>query len=429
MSLIKKAISVFKNIHFQSLLLNGSMSLFGILALSLLYRALTPTDAGIYIYLFTLIQLIDTIKSGLIVTAFIKYYSGSDETRAAEVIGSTWVLTIIIIAILVFANLLSFLFFHGTDNVILKLLNTYFSLIVVSTLPYFIAGVVLESEKRFDLLLRIRLLNQVLFTGTIVALIFLKETTLTTIIIAYIICNVLVSIVSLLVGWSKIKMIKNATKKGIREMFNFGKYSMGSSLSTSFFGFTNTFFLDYFFGPASVAVFNIGSKLMQIIEIPLISIASSGMPLLCANYNNNEQDKMVFTLKKIIGILTTIFIGVAILSLIFAEPMIALIGGQKYVTTEAPNLFRILIILSILFPLDRFFAITLDVINRPKINFYKLLVMIVINLIANFVVVFYFKTVYGIAITNIFPTLYAIIISYYYIQKTIKIDLGNQKKI
>jgi O-antigen/teichoic acid export membrane protein len=341
------------------------------------------------------------------------------------VIGSTWVLTIIIIAILVFANLLSFLFFHGTDNVILKLLNTYFSLIVVSTLPYFIAGVVLESEKRFDLLLRIRLLNQVLFTGTIVALIFLKETTLTTIIIAYIICNVLVSIVSLLVGWSKIKMIKNATKKGIREMFNFGKYSMGSSLSTSFFGFTNTFFLDYFFGPASVAVFNIGSKLMQIIEIPLISIASSGMPLLCANYNNNEQDKMVFTLKKIIGILTTIFIGVAILSLIFAEPMIALIGGQKYVTTEAPNLFRILIILSILFPLDRFFAITLDVINRPKINFYKLLVMIVINLIANFVVVFYFKTVYGIAITNIFPTLYAIIISYYYIQKTIKIDLRD----
>ena len=429
MSFIKKAFSIFKNIHFQSLLLNGSMSLFGIVTLSLLYRALTPADAGIYIFLFTLINLIDTVKSGFMTTAFIKYYSGSDETRAAEVIGSTWILTILIIAVLVFANLIFYLFYHNTDNITLDLLNKYFSLIIVSTLPFFIAGIVLQSEKRFDLLLRIRLLNQVLFTGTIVALIFLKETTLTTIIVSYIVCNVFVSIVVLFIGWSKVSMIKNATKKGVLEMYHFGKYSMGSSLSANLFSFTNTFFLDYFFGPASVAVFNIGSKLMQIIEIPLYSIAGSGMPLLSGFYNNNEQDKMVFTLKKIIGILTTIFIGVAIVSLIFAEPLIALIGGQKYVTTEAPNLFRILILLSLLFPVDRFFAITLDVINKPEINFYKLLVMLVINLIADFVVVFYFKSVYGIAITNIFPTLYAIIISYYYIQKTIRIDFSDTLSI
>jgi O-antigen/teichoic acid export membrane protein len=401
------------------------MSLFGIITISLLYRALTPTDAGIYIFLFTLINLIDTIKSGFMTTAFIKFYSGSDEKRAAEIIGSTWILTILIIAFLVFANLICYIFYSNTDNITLQLLNKYFSLIVISTLPFFIASIVLQSEKRFDLLLRIKLLNQILFTGSIIALIFLKSTTLNLIIVSYIICNVLVSIVALLIGWSKITLIKNATKTAVLEMFHFGKYSMGSSLSANLFSFTNTFFLNFFFGPASVAIFNIGSKLMQIIEIPLYSIAGSGMPLLSSFYNNDEQEKMVFTLKKIIGILTLIFIGIAIVSLIFAEPLIALIGGQKYVTTEAPNLFRIFILLALLFPVDRFFAITLDVINKPEINFYKLLVMLVINLIADFAVVFYFKSVYGIAITNIFPTLYAIIISYYYIQKSIKIDFSD----
>ncbi|MCX6205845.1 MAG: oligosaccharide flippase family protein [Bacteroidetes bacterium] len=425
MSLIKKAVSIFKNIHFQSLLLNGSMSLFGIVTLSMLYRALTPTEAGIYIFLFTLINLIDTVKSGFMTTAFIKFYSGADEKRASEVIGSTWILTLLIVAVLIIANIICVLFYRDTDNITLALLNKYFSPIVISTLPFFIAGIVLQSEKRFDLLLRIRLLNQVLFTGTIIVLIFLKETNLNTIIISYILCNVFVSLVVLLIGWSKISFLKNATKKGVLEMYHFGKYSMGSSLSANLFSFTNTFFLDFFFGPASVAIFNIGSKLMQIIEIPLYSIAGSGMPLLSGFYNNNEEEKMVFTLKKIIGILTVLFIGVALVSLVFAEPLIALIGGQKYVTTEAPNLFRILILLSLLFPLDRFFAITLDVINKPEINFYKLLVMLVINLIADFVVVFYFKSVYGIAITNIFPTLYAIIISYYYIQKSIKIDFSD----
>jgi len=429
MSLIKKAVSIFKNIHFQSLLLNGSMSLFGIVTLSLLYRALTPTEAGIYIFLFTLINLIDTVKSGFMTTAFIKFYSGADEKRASEVIGSTWILTLLIVAVLIIANIICVLFYRDTDNITLALLNKYFSPIVISTLPFFIAGIVLQSEKRFDLLLRIRLLNQVLFTGTIIVLIFLKETNLNTIIISYILCNVFVSLVVLLIGWSKISFLKNATKKGVLEMYHFGKYSMGSSLSANLFSFTNTFFLDFFFGPASVAIFNIGSKLMQIIEIPLYSIAGSGMPLLSGFYNNNEEEKMVFTLKKIIGILTVLFIGVALVSLVFAEPLIALIGGQKYVTTEAPNLFRILILLSLLFPLDRFFAITLDVINKPEINFYKLLVMLVINLIADFVVVFYFKSVYGIAITNIFPTLYAIIISYYYIQKSIKIDFSDTLSI
>lgn len=425
MLFIKKIFSIFKNIHFQSLLLNGLMSLFGIVTVALLYRALSPTEAGIYIFLFTIINLIDSIKSGFLTTAFIKFYAGTDENRASEIIGSTWILTIFIIGILIVVNFIGFLFFHNSTSITLVLLTKYFWLIIISSLPFFIAGIILQSEKRFDLLLRIRLLNQVLFTGSIVLFIIFKKTSLESIIVTYIASGVIVSLVSVMVGWSKIVYIKYATKKGVLEMYHFGKYSMGSSLSANLFGFTNTFFLNFFFGPASVAIFNIGSKLLQIVEIPLVSIAGSGMPILSSFYNGKELDKMIFTLKKIIGILSILFIGVAIFSIIFAEPLIALIGGEKYIHTEAPNLFRILMTLAILSPVDRFFAITLDVINKPKVNFYKLLVMLVVNLIADFIVVFYFKSVYGIAITNIFPTIVAIAISYYYIKKEIKIDFNN----
>ncbi len=425
MSFIKKIFSILKNIHFQSLLLNGLMSLFGIVTVALLYRALSPTEAGIYIFLFTIINLIDSIKSGFLTTAFIKFYAGTDEKRASEIIGSTWILTIFIISVLVVVNFIGFLFFQNSTSITLVLLTKYFWLIIISSLPFFITGIILQSDKRFDLLLRIRLLNQVLFTGSIVLFIIFKKTTLESIIVSYIVCGVIVSLVSVIVGWSKLVYIKYATKKGILEMYHFGKYSMGSSLSANLFGFTNTFFLNFFFGPASVAIFNIGSKLLQIVEIPLVSIAGSGMPILSSFYNGKELDKMIFTLKKIIGILSILFIGVAIFSIIFAEPLIALIGGEKYIHTEAPNLFRILITLAILSPIDRFFAITLDVINKPKVNFYKLLVMLVVNLIADYIVVFYFKSVYGIAITNIFPTIIAIAISFYYIKKEIKIDFRD----
>lgn len=425
MRFIKKIFSLLKNIHFQSLILNGLMSVFGIVTLSLLYRALTTKDAGIYIFLFTLINLIDTIKSGFLTTAFIKYYAGSDEKRASEVIGSTWIVSLIIIISLIIINLFSFYFYPDTNNIGINLLNKYFSFIIISSLPFFIACIILQSEKRFDLLIRIKLLNQILFTGTIIALIFFKETSLEKIIVSYIICNFFVSIVVLLVGWAKLRFIKFASKKGVLEIYHFGKYSMGSSLSANLFGFTNTFILNFFFGPASISIYNIGSKLMQIVEIPLYSVSGSVMPILSSFYNNDEKDKMNYTLKKVIGILTIVFIGIALFCLVFAEPLIALIGGEKYIQTEAPNLFRIFILFSLLSPVDRFFALTLDVINLPHINFYKLLVMLAINLVADFIIVYYFKSIYGIAITNIFPTLYAIIISYYYIQKSAKIDFSN----
>ncbi len=422
---IKTILSAFKNPHFQSLLGNGMVAAFGMITLAILYRTLSIKDIGIYIFFMTMLALIDTIRSGFLTPTFIKFYSGTEKNKSYEIAGSTWYLGLLITIGCVILNIPTYLLSSYVSNEGMVLFLKYFSLVSLITLPSFMAGLVIQGDNRFDRLLRLRLINQVLFTGLVIVLIVLKKSNLTNIILAYIFSNVVSSLSALFLGWTLIEKIRHFSKSTILELFHFGKYSLGTSISSNLFQVTDTFFINFFLGPAALAVYNLGGKLLQIIEIPLLSIASSGMPSLSSHYNKNQKDEMMYVMKKMIGMLSLAIMVAALVAIVFAEPIIMLIGGSKYIHTEAPNLFRIFMCIAILYPVDRFFAITLDVIHLPKVNFYKILVMLVVNLIGDYLSLAIFKSVYAITIASVFPTLVAIVVTYPPLNKYYKFNFWN----
>lgn len=390
--------------------------------IAILYRALPVKDLGVYVFFMTVLGLVDTLRSGFLTNAFIKFYSGTEPKRGAEVVGSAWALALLITGGSILLNILTFFISSLISNEGMILFLRYFSLISLATLPLFMANLVVQGDKRFDRLLWLRLINQILFTGTVIVLIFLKEASLTSIILTYIGSNLIASLSVMFLGWTRISAISNTTKSCFMELFHFGKYSVGSGLSTNLFKVTDTFFINFFLGPAALAVYNLGGRLMQIIEIPLLSFAASGMPSLSAYYNNNQKEEMMHVMKKMVGMLSVCIIAIAIVAIIFAEPIITLIGGAKYANTEAPHLFRIFMTMAILFPADRFFALTLDVIHLPKINFYKLLIMLGVNFAADIIGLSIAKSVYVIAIADVFPILVAIIIAYFPLNRYCKFN-------
>jgi len=429
MNLIKKALSLFQNIHIQSLLGNGVMAIFNMLALALLYRALSVNDIGVYVLFMTILGLIDTVKGGLLTVAFLKFYSGTGPERAKEVIGSAWALALLITGFFLVLNLGAFFALPYFPNLGIKLLIQYFSLITISTLPSFMANIAVQGEKRFDRLLWLRLINQVLFVTIIIALILLKQSILTNIILAYAIANLIASLCTIFFGWTKLGSLKHANITTIKDLFRFGKFSMGSSLSANLFKVVDIFFINYFLNPAALAMYNLGGRLLQFVEIPLLSFAASGMPILAGFYNNNQKDEMMHFMKKLVGMMTIGITGIAIFSLVFANPIITLIGGEKYANSDAVNLFRIFMSMAILYPMDRFFSLILDVINKPQVNFYKILIMLTANLIGDYIGILLFKSIFGIAWANLFPILVAIIISYVYLNRFHKFNIISILKI
>ena len=62
MSLFKKLLALFKNIHFLSLLGNGVTALFGLVILSILYRTLPIAETGKYALFMVTYGFVDTFR-------------------------------------------------------------------------------------------------------------------------------------------------------------------------------------------------------------------------------------------------------------------------------------------------------------------------------------------------------------------------------
>ncbi|MEO5910059.1 MAG: lipopolysaccharide biosynthesis protein, partial [Pelobium sp.] len=211
------------------------------------------------------------------------------------------------------------------------------------------------------------------------------------------------------------KTVLSYNKKVIKELLDFGKYSMGTNLSATLFQTVENFVINFMLGPAALAICDVGAKMLEFVEIPLRSFSVSGMPILAAAHNKGDKDKVIKTAKQLIGIFTVLMIPCVIIAIIFAEPIIGLIGGGKYINTEAVNLFRLFITISLLYPADRFLSLTLDAVNMPKVNFIKALIMLAVLTVSCFLGVYLTGNIYGIAYASVFPLITSIYISYLYI--------------
>ncbi len=413
MALLKTILSKLQNKHFLSLAGNGIMSLMSIVTTGLICRAVSIEGFGIWVFFQTTLLLIDTFRSGFITTAFIKFYSGATEERSKEIIGSTWYIALIITTICSLAVLPGVFFAGQIGNQGLKLFFQWFSVSFWVMLPYFIATCVVQAEQRFDRLLFLRSFNQIVFILCIFVLILLHKLDAQSIIYCYLISFALPGIFVLLNGWARIKTLSKKTKSGVRELYNFGKYSVGTTLSANMFRTSDTYIINFMLGPQALAIYNIGQKLMELVEIPLRSFAATGMPELSAAFNQNQRQEVISVMKKYIGMITVLLIPACIGGVFLADLAVGIIGGKQYLNTEAANVFRLFMTFALLYPADRFMALTLDVIHLPQINFYKVLVMLAANIITDFIGIHLTGNVYGVAFATVVPVLIGTAVAYW----------------
>jgi O-antigen/teichoic acid export membrane protein len=415
---LSKLFSQLNNKHFLSLAGNGIMSLLGMATIAILYRSFaTKEEAGIWVFFQTIILFTETFRWGFLTTAFIKFYAGSSDERKAEVVGSAWFIAIIITAGLFVLNVFIYMLFHNTTNESLSLFFKWFGITYIFSLPFFMATCIQQAEQRFDRLLYVRFMSQAFFILFICVLIYFKRITVQTVVYANLSGSLLTSLFVLFSGWSRVTDFAKRTKKGISEIYHFGKYSVGATISTVLLYNSDAFIINFMLGPAALAIYNLGRRLMEVIEIPIRSSFATAMPSMSAAFNNGKNEEVIYIMKKYNGVLTFSLIPLVAIAVVFANLAIVIIGGSKFADTEAANVFRLFMTFALLFPTDRFFSLTLDVIHKPRINFLKLLAMLAANIITDFIGIYVFGNVYGVALASIFPLIIALAVGYYALQR------------
>jgi O-antigen/teichoic acid export membrane protein len=412
-----KVIALIKNKHFLSLAGNVIMSGLALVTMVLIYHALSLSDAGIWVFFQSVLLLVDTFRSGFITTAFIKFYAGSTPERMTEVAGSAWCVGLLITGALLLLNIPSYFLIPYLHDESLVLFLKWFGLSYIVTLPWFMATCILQGQQRFDRLLYVRLVNQLTFVAGILFLQFTSKIDVMGVLYTYLASNLITSLYTLLMGWTQLHTLIYRSKSAMLQLANFGKYSVGTTLSANLFRTSDTFIINFLLNKQAVAVYNLGQTLMQLVEIPLRSFAATCMPELSSAYNSNNRVLVITIMKKYIGIITVVLVPAVILGCLLADWPINLIGGHKYVGTDAANVFRLFLTFALLYPADRFFALTLDVIHQPKVNFYKVLVMLVANITFDWLGVTLMHSIYGIAIATVVPVLIGTLIGYYYLNQ------------
>ena len=406
--LVSKALAHANNPQVLSLAGNLTVSAMSIISVSLLFRALPVVEQGMWILFISTIGLADSFRAGFLTTALVRATSGATPARVAEVTGSAWFIAVALTAVMCLLNLGSWLWVHymasgaGVSQEVVLLLR-WFSIVLISTLPYFMATCLLQAELRFDRILYVRLLSQGSFVIGIIMLKLLGLASLANVVYCYVAASVMTSVLVLLFGWARLSSWGQRTRTCTNELTNFGKYSVGSYVGTYLLRSSDSFLINFMLGPAPLAVYNLAGRFLEIIDIPLRSFMATAIPALSAAFNQGRLPEVARLLRKNAGMLTWAFLPVIIGMILLADIPVYLIGGAKYQHTEAANLLRISLVIALIFPIDRFIGVTLDVVNQPRLNLVKVFLMLAVNVVGDVIALSVFHSIYAVAIASL-PT-------------------------
>jgi O-antigen/teichoic acid export membrane protein len=424
MPILKKLL----NKHTLSLASSAVMPVVGVVTVGLLARYLNKPDFSHWILFLTTFTLANLFRSGFLQTSLVKFYSGADEDQTRVVAGSTWYIGFMLTALLGVVSLFFFIFYHGHSTV--ELTIKWFAIIFFSTLPSSVALWILQAKERFDRIFILQLMWQGCFLILVLLLIILGKTTFPIIIIAYCLTAMITSVFAIFIGWAEMGSIRYKTRECVRQLANFGKYSVGTSVSSYLLRSSDTYIINFMFtDPTVVGIYYLPQRLMEVIEIPLRSFVATALPAMSAAVNRDDKKQLTYIMQKYAGILTMLILPVTLGSFIFADLVIDILGGHQYANTYASNVFRIFMCFALLMPVDRFFGITLDMLNKPHINMTKVIIMLVVNVAGDFAGIFIFHNLYGVAIASIFTFLAGVIYGYWVLRKYLNFTMSTILKM
>ncbi len=448
---------IFQNKNFLSLANNGLIAVFGFFGFLLLVRSLNTNQFGEWVLLITTANFIDMLRFGITRTAIVRFLSGAGPKESRQLIGSNYLINLIsTLFVITIVLVINFFFAETVKNSGFSLFFHWFPILAIINLPFNNAQSVLQARMQFGRILLLRSVNVGFFMLFLLVNYFAFRFSLQIIVYAYLSINLLTSIISSVTNWDGIRYLFNATRSTNKMILNFGKYSTGTLIGSNLLKSADTFIigLSPFLGTAGVALYSIPMKLTEIIEIPLRSFAMTAFPGMskASIEGNNDLVRRIFYRNA--GGMTLLMIPLMFFSFIFAKDLVYILGGPGYESTA--NIFRIFCIYGIFLPLDRFIGVALDSINRPKLNFLKVVYMTLSNIIGDSLMVFSFSylaigfsliylfshgfvnlnfdelithnfsvniVLQGVALVTISFTLIGIIVGYHYLNQNLEIHL------
>lgn len=419
--MIQKLKKIAQSNAFVSLAGNGTGALLGIGTLAIQARSLAKADFGTWMVFVTTFSLFEVIRSGLILNPVIRKMAGAQtESEKERVAGAAWQLssafTIVAVAVFTLPGLLFYSQFTAWD---MAFFVQWFWLLSVITLPQNLATWFLNASGGFKKLQWVRLSSQLLFLGFNIANLWLHKG-IGFVFWGFVISQSITGLWVLAMGWSRLSNWGKGQRAERKELFSFGKYSMFTLLFSNLLRSSDTYIIGMVLGPAAVSIYSIPQRLLQIFELPISAISVTRLPILAGLSSNGKNEELTQEFEQSAGVLWVAIVPVALLCFVFAKPLVILLGGQGF--AESASVLRFFCIYAAFLPLERFSGIGLDVVNKPALNLFKVIIMFVINVIGDFAAIYLFPSapVAAVAAISVVTFGSGVVLGYYLLGKHLK---------
>jgi len=412
-----KFLSILRNRHFHSLMGNVIMAFFNVLSFALLVRMLSLSAFGEWVLFLATYNILDQVRTAMLQSGIIKFSAEVDETVSKQVTGAAWYISLlltgcfIILSLIVYAA--AYPFFSPTWHFFLGWLG----IMTLLSLPFNFATWVLQAAHRFDKIVQIRILQNGSFLVLLGILFFIKQVTLHNVLYAYSASLLVTSLYCLFFKWTALHTMAARTKQQVKDLYRYGRLIVGSMVSSSLLNYSDNLVLRTMLSPAAVAVYSIPQKFMEVIEIILRSFVATSQPTISGAANRGDWQGVSRAFCKYTGTVSIMIIPFVAGLLLFTKPLIVILAAKAYL--PATDIVRIFLLSAILYPIDRFIGVTLDMINKPLINFYKNLLKLILNIILDIELVLLFNDIRAVAIASSLNLLFAVVFGYYFLRRSL----------
>ncbi len=197
----------------------------------------------------------------------------------------------------------------------------------------------------------------------------------------------------------------------------YGKYVLGTNLSTMFYKNIDKLTLGNLLGPAAFAIYDAAGKITQMVETPSFSIASVVFPQSAQRMAQDGPAGVKWLYERSVGAILALILPFVALSVLFAEPIVLVFAGEQYV--ESANVLRLTAFFGLFMPFAVQFGTILDSTGRAATNFsYTFFIALL-----NFGLSYWFVQRFGL-FGAAYATLTAYAIGFLLMQRLLRRDFG-----
>lgn len=387
-----------------TLLQRFGVQLFGLGMAPIIFRGMeSKAEAGEWFIFLTAVSILEVGRAGLQQNALIKYLADCTEKDYQKIATASIVLNLLVTVFMVIGLLLigDFLGIQLESQSLPEMLKIY-CLTTVLLIPFFQFNFMGQANLDFKGMFWSDFTRQgLLFFYMLI--VFLLGEKLELIDLAKV--QVITAAVASLIAWYCAKPYLRFSKKidwgWVNTLFSFGKYVMGTNLSTMVYKSIDKFMLAGLLSSAATGTYEAAIKVTNMAEVPTFSMASILFPQ-SARRVSEGRAAIKALYEKAVGAIFALLLPGIIGVLIFAEWIIWIVAGDEYL--DSANLLRLTILYGLFVPYAVQFGTILDSVGKPKVNFWFTMTGAVLNIVFNYIFISKFGIVgaaYGTLVTYI----------------------------